>query len=109
MTTLVVVIALETRIREGIADFMSVYRYIAKIYYNNTIWRPLYHDNTIYDFHITILKLVGHIYHIVLFILCSTLSLPESNTKVSSASAGTACSMYEACQRINRRCSAGGT
>ena len=75
MTTLVVVIALETRIREGIADFRSVYRYIAKIYCNNTIWRPPYHDNTIYDFHITILKLVGHIYHIVLFILCSTLSV----------------------------------
>jgi hypothetical protein len=73
MTTLVVVIALETRIREGIADFGSVYCYIANIYCNNTIWRPPYHDNTIYDFHITILRLVGHIYHIILFILCSTL------------------------------------
>ena len=79
MTTLVVVIALETRIREGIADFGSIYRYIAKIYCNNTIWRPPYHDNTIYDFHITILKLVGHIYHIVLFILCSTLRSDDSS------------------------------
>src|SRR6266536_1476992 len=61
MTTLVVVMALETRIREGIADFGSVYRYIANIYCNNTI-----------------LRLVGHIYHIILFILCSTLIITLS-------------------------------
>ena len=85
MTTLVVVIALETRTREGIADFGSVYRYITNIYCNNTIWRPPYHDNTIYDFHITILRLVGHIYHIILFILCSTLSWSAAFETIASA------------------------